>query len=153
MHFKTPNPSIDFKGLNLKVVTANSTWPLSQTKYAGINSFGFGGANVHAVLTGPPRTETYVKPTHIEASASNCNVGGIQVLCLSARSKESLVGIAKKYEELLLTPGVKLEDVCHATIAIRDSMEERVAFAGRSCEEITKQLSEFWYKRKSFLLN
>ena len=48
LHYNTPNPEIP--GLHdgrLKVVTENTPW---KGGYVGINSFGFGGANVHAII-------------------------------------------------------------------------------------------------------
>ena len=48
LHFKSPNT--DIPGLQngqLKVIDRNSKW---QGGLVGINSFGFGGSNVHAVL-------------------------------------------------------------------------------------------------------
>ncbi|WP_420392341.1 type I polyketide synthase [Acuticoccus sp.] len=58
LHFKTPNPDIDFAGLNLAVATEPT--PLARdgtVRLAGVNSFGFGGANAHVVLAdGEPST-------------------------------------------------------------------------------------------------
>ena len=53
LHFDEPNPRIDFKGLNLRVV--DKAEPLSKRKrlLIGINSFGFGGTNAHAILSLP----------------------------------------------------------------------------------------------------
>ena len=48
LHFEEPNP--DIPGLQdgrLSVVTRPQQW---EGGYVGINSFGFGGANVHAIL-------------------------------------------------------------------------------------------------------
>ncbi|XP_076460136.1 fatty acid synthase-like [Babylonia areolata] len=48
LHFDTPNPDIPaLQDGRLSVVTQCQQW---QGGYAGINSFGFGGANVHALL-------------------------------------------------------------------------------------------------------
>jgi len=47
---KTPNTRIDFKGLNLHVVTQTHTLPSDKPVVVGINSFGFGGANAHVIL-------------------------------------------------------------------------------------------------------
>lgn len=44
------NPRIDFKGLNLDVVTETRDLPQDQPVIVGINSFGFGGANAHVIL-------------------------------------------------------------------------------------------------------
>ncbi|MGD9128716.1 MAG: ketoacyl-synthetase C-terminal extension domain-containing protein [Planctomycetia bacterium] len=51
LHFNNPNPKIDFEGLNIAVPTGVT--PISKKGdhiYAGINAFGFGGANAHVVL-------------------------------------------------------------------------------------------------------
>lgn len=48
LHYNTPNP--DIPGLvdgRLQVVTTNTEW---NGGIVGVNSFGFGGSNVHAVL-------------------------------------------------------------------------------------------------------
>ena len=52
LHFETPNPAISFELLNLQVITEARL--LQQSIYAGVNSFGFGGANAHIVLASPP---------------------------------------------------------------------------------------------------
>ncbi len=56
LHFHQPNRAIDFHAHRLRVVTKLETWPASDhPPIAGINSFGFGGANAHVVLQAPPQ--------------------------------------------------------------------------------------------------
>ena len=68
LHFHSGNPEIDFTGLGLRVATAIEDWPVAPDgrHYGGVNSFGFGGTNAHAVLSSPParceRTRTTVGP-------------------------------------------------------------------------------------------
>ncbi|RAH97668.1 fatty acid synthase [Acuticoccus sediminis] len=51
LHFDVPNPDIDFTGLNLSVAAeATELEPAAEPRLAGINSFGFGGANAHVVM-------------------------------------------------------------------------------------------------------
>ncbi|XP_013390789.1 fatty acid synthase isoform X1 [Lingula anatina] len=60
LHYTTPNP--DIPGLSngkLKVVTNCTKW---NGGLVGLNSFGFGGANVHAVLKSNNQKETTVHP-------------------------------------------------------------------------------------------
>src|SRR5205823_14354464 len=52
LHCETPNPNIPFDELNLRLV--RSLQPIAAGSCAGVNSFGFGGTNGHAVLAGPP---------------------------------------------------------------------------------------------------
>jgi acyl transferase domain-containing protein len=48
--FENLNPAIDAKGNNLKIPTAKTPWPQSGLRRISVNSFGFGGANSHAIL-------------------------------------------------------------------------------------------------------
>ena len=54
LHFDQPNENIDFEGLNVRVNTsAIELLPAKQARFAGINSFGFGGTNAHVVISDP----------------------------------------------------------------------------------------------------
>ena len=57
LHFATPNPNIDFKGLKLRVNSTLEPFPETDgTRMVGVNSFGFGGANAHVIIEeAPPR--------------------------------------------------------------------------------------------------
>ena len=56
LHFKTPSPHIDFEKLKLRVPTELEPFPDGNgERIAGVNSFGFGGANAHVILAEPPR--------------------------------------------------------------------------------------------------
>lgn len=60
LHYKEPNP--DISGLldgRLKVVTERLRW---NGGYVGINSFGFGGSNVHALLRSYPTEKPVPHP-------------------------------------------------------------------------------------------
>ncbi|KAK5987499.1 Hybrid PKS-NRPS synthetase pynA [Cladobotryum mycophilum] len=52
MHFKTPNPKIDFENWKIAVPTKMIEWkvPEGVARRASINSFGYGGTNAHVVL-------------------------------------------------------------------------------------------------------
>jgi acyl transferase domain-containing protein/NADPH:quinone reductase-like Zn-dependent oxidoreductase/ubiquinone/menaquinone biosynthesis C-methylase UbiE/NADP-dependent 3-hydroxy acid dehydrogenase YdfG/acyl carrier protein len=55
-NFRVPNPDIPFDRLKLRVPTQLAAWPQpDRTLLAGVNSFGFGGTNAHAILQQPPR--------------------------------------------------------------------------------------------------
>src|SRR5438270_5106535 len=62
LHCETPNPRIPFDQLNLRLV--RSTEAIDAGGCAGINSFGFGGTNGHAVLTASPRREEERSPAN-----------------------------------------------------------------------------------------
>ncbi len=91
LHFNTPNPDIAFDELNLEVVTRPT--PLGDGELtAGVNSFGFGGTNAHAVLSAAP-------PAREKADAAPS--GALPPLLISARSEASLKALAQSWAERL----------------------------------------------------
>lgn len=95
LHLRTPNPNIDFAGLNLQLVFDQHPLQTSSGKplAAGVNSFGFGGANAHVLL------EQYLpqpKPQEIVVRDSV-----LPPLRLSARSQPALRALAQRYAQLL----------------------------------------------------
>ena len=83
LHFETPNPNIDFVALKLRVPTALEPFPETcGARIAGVNSFGFGGANAHILLAEPP------PPPQVEHSESETKRAW--PLVLSARSEAAL---------------------------------------------------------------
>src|SRR5215831_95745 len=54
IHCERPNPKIPFDSLNLRLVREAEPVQTRERSYAGVNSFGFGGTNAHAVLARPP---------------------------------------------------------------------------------------------------
>ncbi|MGI5170349.1 SDR family NAD(P)-dependent oxidoreductase [Spirillospora sp. CA-253888] len=58
LHADPPSPDIDFAGLNLAVAAAAEPIADVRRPVVGVNSFGFGGANAHVLLTLPPGPAT-----------------------------------------------------------------------------------------------
>jgi acyl transferase domain-containing protein/acyl carrier protein len=82
LHFSTPNPHIDFEKLRLRVPTRVEPFPNGTVeRIVGVNSFGFGGANAHVVLAGPPHQ------TEKSLAVPACRAWPVM---LSARSEKSL---------------------------------------------------------------
>src|SRR5215468_10550687 len=59
LHCEAPNPNIAFDSLNLRLIRdAEPIAAARERRYAGVNSFGFGGTNAHVVLAAPPSRDT-----------------------------------------------------------------------------------------------
>jgi phthiocerol/phenolphthiocerol synthesis type-I polyketide synthase C len=50
LHSETPNPHIAFDDLNLRLAHDVEPLPMADRRTVGVNSFGFGGTNAHAIL-------------------------------------------------------------------------------------------------------
>ncbi|MGU3541061.1 SDR family NAD(P)-dependent oxidoreductase [Methylobacterium sp. A54F] len=91
LHSAELNPEIRFDELNLHVVQAPLTIARGATpRFAGVNSFGFGGTNAHVVLTDGER-----------AAAPPASGPEPEVLLLSAQSRAALGELALDYAERL----------------------------------------------------
>lgn len=104
LHFKTPNPQIDFKGWNLRVPTGLTPWPHEGQRRVSINSFGFGGTNGHVILDDAYhylarrglKAAHRTSPTAIldvtEKSNGNVTPGPIQLQSRNTEPKEHAYG-------------------------------------------------------------
>ena len=122
LHFQDPNPKIDFKNLNLRVVTAYT--PLTETDnplFIGVNSFGFGGANAHILL------ESYT----FNQSGSKKISDHFPPLFLSARTEKALRDLALGYRDILVkTSSPNYYDLAFSALTHRQVLPYRLAVTG-----------------------
>ncbi|MEU9064753.1 SDR family NAD(P)-dependent oxidoreductase [Streptomyces sp. NPDC048430] len=93
LHFRSPNPHIDFTELGLRVVTEPTVWPARRHHpgRAGVSAFGFGGTNAHAILEQAPSTV----PSPAEPPSADDEENGVpHILVVSARSSARLADVA-----------------------------------------------------------
>ncbi|ASQ98374.1 type I polyketide synthase [Streptomyces sp. 11-1-2] len=65
LHAEPPHPDIDFEGLGLRLTTRSTALAPATSggrAVAGVNSFGFGGANAHAIVAEPPPAPDRPRP-------------------------------------------------------------------------------------------
>lgn len=120
LHLVSPNPHVDFSGLNLEPVTKYTELTREDDKplVAGVNSFGFGGANAHVLLQEFRARD--IEP-HPEASR-------VPPLLLSARTNDALRAMAGSYSELLRNASLQdFYDIAHAAAYRREFLEKRLA--------------------------
>ena len=100
IHFNELNPRIPFGQWNMHVPTQVLPWqslPGEELLFAGINSFGFGGTNAHAVLSSVPVQERSCSPSRNGKSSG----AALSVWTVSARSKDALKEAALRDAEFL----------------------------------------------------
>ncbi|TWT93744.1 Phthiocerol synthesis polyketide synthase type I PpsC [Stieleria varia] len=145
LHFQSANPQIDFASLNLRVPTTLTPWPASDTpRLAGVNGFGYGGANAH-VLVGQAPDE--VAPSTAISSTKRSAISkhpALNLLPLSARDAESLAAIADRYADWLdeLPSDVDDAAIADAVAHQRSHLEYRVGVVAESREQWAAQLRE-----------
>jgi 1-acyl-sn-glycerol-3-phosphate acyltransferase len=137
LHAQNPNPAIAFADLHLRVVGAGEPWPDAAPAFAGVNSFGFGGANAHVILEGAPRSEPTgnAEAPHAERS---------ELLVVSAKSQASLQQLARAYREILIGEAAPaLPDLCAAAALERTHLDYRLGVVGRDRDTIADNLDAF----------
>ena len=153
LHFDRPNPDIPFEDLGLRVVTGQETLPFPS--YAGVNSFGFGGANAHVVLGSPPETvhpeipETSPETGKPEATArvrsqKSSEHAVPQLLVLSARNTAALKEKASDTVSLLQhRPETLPADLAAAHALHRSHLDHRLALVFEQTGEAVQGLETF----------
>ncbi|HLY89740.1 MAG TPA: SDR family NAD(P)-dependent oxidoreductase, partial [Acetobacteraceae bacterium] len=97
-HFAAPNPNIDFAGLCLAPTAVARPLADHEAAIVGVNSFGFGGTNAHAIIAAEPLAP--VTPRHRRAAPATAE---LPPLILSAHSAPALAALADRWVEFLPT--------------------------------------------------
>ncbi|MFC1607330.1 SDR family NAD(P)-dependent oxidoreductase [Candidatus Latescibacterota bacterium] len=150
LHFETPNPKIPFDELKLRVPTSLEEWPTNgdTPRVAGVNSFGFGGTNAHAVLESyqaldnETGTVAPVKTRHIDNDNDK-----LCLVPLSAHTPEALKALAQSYVEFLAQDnaieGLTLPDLGYTASQRRNCHTHRITVAARSFSDLSGNLTAF----------
>jgi acyl transferase domain-containing protein/NADPH:quinone reductase-like Zn-dependent oxidoreductase/NAD(P)-dependent dehydrogenase (short-subunit alcohol dehydrogenase family)/acyl carrier protein len=134
LHYKKPNPKIPFADYCVQVAGETHELPKAGEKpvlYAGINSFGYGGTNAHALLESAP----VPAPSPAKAEFP------VHFLPLSARNEKALRDMAGKvaFQIGQSQPG-SLADLAHSCAFRRNHLEYRGAVLTKDFEELKEQL-------------
>jgi acyl transferase domain-containing protein/NADPH:quinone reductase-like Zn-dependent oxidoreductase/SAM-dependent methyltransferase/acyl carrier protein/short-subunit dehydrogenase len=142
LHFETPNPNIDFLALKLRVPTALEAFPAKDgARVVGVNSFGFGGANAHVLLTEAPLSP---QQEHLGTHANRA-----WPVVLSGRSEEALRSSALRLSAWLEARSNAngsspiLPDLAYTLGARRNHHPYRLTLAARSIGEVIGELNGY----------
>ena len=125
------NATIKTEEWNVEFATAHSQWPQSHTHRASINSFGFGGANSHAIIeAAPARIPLQRHDRHLDSDiVSTRGYPGDRTMLLifSARTEHSLtriVGDLAAYASRSNEP-IQLQDLAYTLSCRRSRLTAR----------------------------
>jgi malonyl CoA-acyl carrier protein transacylase len=134
LHFKRPNPHIDFENSPFYVNTQLSPWKTKESpRRAGVSSFGMGGTNVHLVLEEAP----------LESNEA-LNERPWQILTLSAKTPAVLRELAQRYLGYLdADRDTPLADICFTANTGRKHFNHRLTVLAESKRHLREQLADF----------
>ncbi|MDJ1136789.1 type I polyketide synthase [Streptomyces iconiensis] len=133
LHTDPPHPEIDFAGLGLSVASEQRVVPATERPVVGVNSFGFGGANAHAILTCAPELPAPV--------ACDPPPEGLPVL-VSARSARALSdAVVKMAARLEGAAQEEFYDIAYTSCLRRGKHEHRAAVLAHTPQEAARELS------------
>ena len=135
LHFRKPNPEIDFTNSPFHVNATLADWPaLGAPLRAGISALGVGGTNAHVVLEEAPHSA-------ITMPSASAPEPFPWILPLSARTPAALTeAVANLLAHLQARPGLALRDVARTLRDGRVPFAHRSAVAGRDLESIITRL-------------
>jgi acyl transferase domain-containing protein len=131
LHFRDPNPAIDFETGPFYVNDKLAPWDTGdQPRRAGVSSFGIGGTNAHVVLEEAPVLE----PSVVRWPA--------QLMLISARTPIALSKLtAATAERFREDPSLALADACYTMQVGRRRFPQRRALVCSTREEAIALLS------------
>lgn len=140
------NPNIPFNKLNLSVVTENHALPKDQRITIGVNSFGFGGANAHAILQSPvaPQSIARVKPAAEPQAVA---------LRLSARDENGLRARAQQLSSWLQLNPSQLYNMAWTLHYHREQHPRGLWVTGTDTKAVVEQLTAYAADPASQALN
>ena len=142
LHFEIPSPHIDFERLKLRVPVKVEPFPeVRGERLAGVNSFGFGGANAHVILAAPP--------PHLPKKSSEIPADRPWPLMLSARSEKALRDSAARLSEWMNEhanangSSPVLPDLTYTLGVRRNHHPHRMTLVASNLAEVAQELDSF----------
>ena len=131
MHFKSPNPRIDFSNSPFSPAHTDLDWKRGgKPRLAGVSAFGVGGTNAHVVVEEAPIT------TQSGAGRKQ------QLLILSARTATALDSMSRRLADHLEAEPVNLADVSNTLAKGRRAFAHRRAIVAADAADAIAKLRE-----------
>jgi acyl transferase domain-containing protein/SAM-dependent methyltransferase len=140
LHFKTPNPHIDWDKLPIKVTAQRMFWNPTKKRIAGVSSFSFSGTNAHLIVEEAPQPQTAGPADSPRPFASRNHYG----LALSAHTETALRELAGRYlARLLELPDERLGDICATAAIFKERFDHRLFLVSDSTDGMRTALESF----------
>ena len=146
LHFKAPNPEIDFEASPFYVVQRAEDWPDGKTpRRAGVSSFGIGGTNAHVVVEEAPALAEAEAGIGAGIGAGTGSQGErpAEALCLSAKTPAALGEMAGRWAAFVRSTNAAVGDIAFTAGAGRAHFAHRLAATGADAQEISAALASF----------
>ncbi|RVE59074.1 hypothetical protein OJAV_G00200680 [Oryzias javanicus] len=131
--YSEENCSVDTKSLNIKIPNKTEPWESSRARVAGVNNFGFGGTNAHAIIK-----------QHIQCNIKKkCNERLTKYFLLSASSPKSLtMMIEDTIRQLDAHAEVDLDSLLYTSVCRRSHQKHRYrkAIVTSSIDDLKEKL-------------
>lgn len=136
LNYQTPNPSIDWHNIPLKVADKSTPWPdsaIGKPRIAGVSSFGLSGVNAHVLVEEPPTSSPV--PLALDRPA--------HILAISADSASGLQAQVERYQAYLMAnPMHDFADICHSAAIGRTHFNHRLHVVASSSQEAAENLAD-----------
>ncbi len=139
LHFENPSSKISWDEICIQIPTEITEWKRSdQIRYAGVNSFGYGGANAHVLLQEAPIPSDTISGSEAEWEKP-------LLVPVSARSEAAMREVAAKYAfHLAMNSDAKaVADFCHTVSCRRHHHSHRAAILAADLESLRTRLQQF----------
>lgn len=141
LHAERLNPEIDFEELNVRVVRQAQPMPADRPLYMGVNSFGWGGTNAHAILCSAP------EPVAAITGAPAAIEHGIPaILAVSARTEDALDVRVEQVTQALA--GIPLSELAGGLAHRRDHFPVRLAAVATDSDNGVASLRRYLQDRQ-----
>ena len=142
LHNETPNPHIPFAELNLRLLSASCRIAADVARpLAGVNSFGFGGTNAHAIVAAAPVVAAPVATDRVTPAEP---ATFLPPLLLSARADAALHSLAATWRaRLAQMDEAAIPPALRGLARAREQHPLRLVVNGPTPAELREALDEF----------
>lgn len=134
LHYKELNPHINLDGSPFYVISKNTQWETKGKKYAGVSSFGFGGSNVHVVLSEGAR------------SSKGHNKSEVHPFCISAKSitalNNRLKHLLRWVKSIKKSEDLSIEQLAYSLNTGRAHFQYRTGWTAKNLAEVEKSIEQ-----------